>query len=65
MTERIEREDGDDHEVEIEPRFNASDACKVYRASCSCGFLGPWRLLRRKSRADRDAHLDRRAEGKA
>lgn len=50
---------------EIESKLNASDACKNYRASCSCGFVGPWRLTRRSARRDRDAHDDRRAAGEA
>lgn len=45
-----------DHEVEIE-----RDG-KRRRASCECGFLGPWRLTRRTALNDGDAHLERRAE---
>ena len=60
MTERREPEDMGEHEVEIETMWPG-----FCRASCSCGFLGPTRASRRSARLDRDAHMDRRAEGQA
>jgi hypothetical protein len=62
VSERIEPEDISTHDVEIEADILRPGR---HRASCSCGFTGPARTTRAQARADRDAHQDRRAEGKA
>jgi hypothetical protein len=49
---------------EIERRV-AADGRLEYRVTCSCGFVGPWRLARSSARRDRDNHEDRRACGEA
>lgn len=52
------------HDSEIERR-TAADGRPEYRVSCSCGFVGPWRLTRSSARRDRDNHEDRIAAGEA
>jgi hypothetical protein len=57
--------DTGDHEIEIETREPHGGIRLTRRCSCSCGFVGPWRLKPRTARRDADAHLCRREEGLA
>jgi len=60
MTEPYDR---DEHEIEIEERPPHGGIRLSRRCSCSCGFIGPWRLKPRTARDDGDAHLFRRDKG--
>lgn len=65
MSGRIEPEDMAAHDVEIEPVLTNRAGMGMWRASCSCGFLGPLRPFKRWARLDGERHQDRRAAGEA